>query len=587
MLHVSDDASHGYLVSRYEQDRTSSKPKMVARSDSVPAMVRTVKVVPFLACDNAGYVLGRPKIAKDPSKQPKEDAAAVAKRNAFDDLLADYADANDDADAHTFLRWRKAGSPGLEQSIQALDEFSSKRLDLDPIAIQVGDTAPLHSRAMAKRFWAEQMTAAKSGTGNTQVCLSCSQMKPTVDTLPQSLQGALIPATSTANIALLSTNFPAASRGARGVGLKSAPICVDCASGAVTGFNKLAGSQDHRWGYRGDPTATIWWTTDDDLGFGVLEQPEPAQVAGFVAAPERGRRPVGEIDAADRFYALTFSGNVARLVVRGWIDIPVEQAQENVAAWFDGIGGPDRERPYRSVSAIARSCGPYVPSDTNGGTAPEGAQDQLLRCALTGSAPAPALLLAALRRAQAEVHYLKHDDARVVGTVRARQAARFALIRLTLNRSFLKENPLTQYLDEDRNDPAFLSGRLFAVRESLQRQALGGEVNATITDRYFERASSNPASVDHALSVLAQQHLNAVGRKVGKGARIRFERQLDELHARQPEGAPGHLAAKDQALWIAGYHQQRQANFDAWKVAKAAKEDQSASFNQPETAKED
>ena len=51
---------------------------MVARSDSVPAMVRTVKVVPFLACDNAGYVLGRPKIAKDPSKQPKEDAAAVA-----------------------------------------------------------------------------------------------------------------------------------------------------------------------------------------------------------------------------------------------------------------------------------------------------------------------------------------------------------------------------------------------------------------------------------------------------------------------------------------------------------------------------
>ena len=111
----------------------------------------------------------------------------------------------------------------------------------------------------------------------------------------------LIPATSTANIALLSTNFPAASRGARGVGLKSAPICVDCASGAVTGFNKLAGSQDHRWGYRGDPTATIWWTTDDDLGFGVLSSLEPAQVAGFVAAPERGRRPVGEIDAADRF----------------------------------------------------------------------------------------------------------------------------------------------------------------------------------------------------------------------------------------------------------------------------------------------
>ena len=61
MLHVSDDASHGYLVSRYEQDRTSSKPKMVARSDSVPAMVRTVKVVPFLACDNAGYVLGGPR----------------------------------------------------------------------------------------------------------------------------------------------------------------------------------------------------------------------------------------------------------------------------------------------------------------------------------------------------------------------------------------------------------------------------------------------------------------------------------------------------------------------------------------------
>ena len=87
-------------------------------------------------------------------------------------------------------------------------------------------------------------------------------------------------------------------------------------------------------------------------------------------------------------------------MVRGWIDIPVEQAQENVAAWFDGIGGPDRERPYRSVSAIARSCGPYVPSDTNGGTAPEGARTSFFDVRSpdrAGSGPAPSLPCAVLR----------------------------------------------------------------------------------------------------------------------------------------------------------------------------------------------
>lgn len=583
VLTIAENALDCALNSQYSsEDNGRGKAQMVPLKTHVPSLTRTVKPAPMLACDNGSYVLGRAKGVDDPDKQAKEEAAAETKRSLFDDLLREYAEEAGDGDVLTFLQWRENGCPGLEESVAALDVFSAKRLDLDPIAIQVGASEQIHRKAAAQQFWARHATASKSG-GTQAVCLSCGAFRPTVDTVPQSLTGSLVPATSTSNVALLSVNFPAASRGASGTGLKSAPICADCAAGAVSAFNALASSSRHRWGTASEDRGTIWWSTDHSLDINLLDRPDPGEIKAFFAALDGGRRLSSALDEGDleRFYALTFSGNVARLVIRHWIDLPLHNVIEHVATWFKESSTADPDRPHVGISEMARSCGSFVPSDGMSSAMPEGSRELLLRAALVGEGLPRNLLIRAVSRARAEIHYLSSlSDPRQLGVVRRRMNARFAIIRLCLNRQKTKEIALSAGLDEGLNDPAYLSGRLFAEREALQYQALG-DVNASIADRYFERASASPNSVDHALTSLERQHLQVLRRKGRRDAMVAFDKRISDLHDRiDVQCLSKQLTAEDQALWISGYYQQRQENFRRAVTAKQDKQLKNASENE-------
>ena len=125
------------------------------------------------------------------------------------------------------------------------------------------------------------------------------------------------------------------------------------------------------------------------------------------------------------------------------------------------------------------------------------------------------------------------------------------------------------HLDESRRDPAYVAGRLFAVRESLQAWALG-DVNASIVDKYFERASIDPQSVAQPLAALTEQHLNAIKRKSGKGAQVSQKERILRLMA-QGGDAPGRLDAAGQAAWLCGYSQQRVHDIDSVRARKATK----------------
>ena len=125
------------------------------------------------------------------------------------------------------------------------------------------------------------------------------------------------------------------------------------------------------------------------------------------------------------------------------------------------------------------------------------------------------------------------------------------------------------HLDESRDDPAYVAGRLFAVRESLQAWALG-DVNASIVDKYFERASQNPASVANALEVLTKQHIAGIKRKSGVGAKVSAEERINQLNDLQGD-APGRLSTEQQAAWLCGYHQQRLHDIEARRARAAAK----------------
>jgi CRISPR-associated protein Csd1 len=332
----------------------------------------------------------------------------------------------------------------------------------------------------------------------------------------------------------------------------------------VQAFNDLASSREHRWGYPDDRTATIWWTKQADKSkgiFALLNDPDPIQIKRMLDSVRGPRQQLSNVDAS-RFYALTYSGNVARLVIRSWLDKPLTEAERNIRAWFCDIETTSLSPIYPALSSLARSTGVVTRSQGRWKESmPEGAFDVLLDAAINGSVVPRSLLIRAVARARAEVH--------LDGIPWQRSHARLCLIKLILNRDYLKENPMQSSLDESRPSPIYLSGRLFAVRESLQFQA-SGQLNSSIVDRYFALASQRPAAVEQALTTLEKQHLRALERKRGKGAMVSFDKRIMELHNRIGE-APDRLSATQSAEWIAGYYQQRQHDFAASQARQKEK----------------
>lgn len=122
----------------------------------------------------------------------------------------------------------------------------------------------------------------------------------------------------------------------------------------------------------------------------------------------------------------------------------------------------------------------------------------------------------------------------------------------------------------DKNCPhtAYHLGRMFAALEKTQEDALGGDVNATIKDRYFSSASANPVAAFPRLLRLHAHHLNKLGAEK-RGLKIVREKLVQEICERvnAVEGFPAHLPLDEQGLFFIGYYHQRQDFFTSKKSA--------------------
>jgi CRISPR-associated protein Csd1 len=109
-------------------------------------------------------------------------------------------------------------------------------------------------------------------------------------------------------------------------------------------------------------------------------------------------------------------------------------------------------------------------------------------------------------------------------------------------------------LDPTCTNNAYCLGRLFAVLEKLQTDAIGNP-NATITDRFYGAASATPAAVFGTLLRKAQHHLSRVPY---------HNRTIEEvLGLLDPANAfPPTLDLAEQGLYALGYYHQRA---DLWK----------------------
>lgn len=140
----------------------------------------------------------------------------------------------------------------------------------------------------------------------------------------------------------------------------------------------------------------------------------------------------------------------------------------------------------------------------------------------------------------------------VMGRLRADRTVR--RVRAGIIKGYLIRNrskEVSMSLDVQNTDTAYRLGRLFSALEKTQADALGGEINATIRDRFYGAASATPRTVFPRLLRTYQHHLA----KLQPGLRVNREKLLQEIL--DPLGGfPAHFNLTDQGMFAIGYYHQ-------------------------------
>lgn len=493
---------------------------------------------PKLLTDDDEWVFGVPR---------KGDVRAKETHQAFLDLLTHCADETRLLEVRAVLRFLRDLPPDTRNHLPS--DIAAKEL----ITFRVGGhlvTDLPGVREFWRRHYEERTRVSKRMRGGPRSgkdaglvaqCLVCREARPIAATHPD-ISG--IPGGAKK---LVSFNVDAFES----YGLSqsyNAPVCVDCAQAYARGLNRLLAAEETR--LRLGNVVYAFWTREPTERLPIMQRmfnaPKPDEVHDLMSAAFRGgaagTRPEVMRDRANAFYAAAFTSHQGRAVMLSWLETTVGAAAENLARYFRMQSIPPLYRdqqPYFSVYQLAASLLPrrrrrdQAELDSRVCVA-------IVETALGGGGLADWLLFQSVRRSRAE---------------RDVSPARAALIQLTLASQVDSSNGGVEELNmHTRESPACLCGRLLAVLEWAQREAIGNP-NTTLVDRFYGSASSAPASVFGTLLRNARAHLGKL-RREKRGLYVTIERQLEEI-LHPLEEFPPVLTLKEQAVFALGYYHQR------------------------------
>ncbi len=252
------------------------------------------------------------------------------------------------------------------------------------------------------------------------------------------------------------------------------------------------------------------------------------------------------------FYVLGLAPNAARVSVRFFLTDPFQKIIERMLQHYrdlEIVKEYDNQPAYITVGHILQETVSQKSKDKDASPLMAGA---LMRSILTGAPYPAALYYAIINRIRADMD----DDQKhihKIGYVRAAMIKAF-LIRKYRNQGKYQE-VLIMSLNEQATTPAYVLGRLFAVLEKVQQEAIG-DVNASIKDRYFTSACASPASVFPVLLRLSQHHIAKA--EYGYNSDRRIQDILGLLDV-QSNPIPARLTLDEQGIFVLGYYHQRAA----------------------------
>lgn len=400
-----------------------------------------------------------------------------------------------------------------------------------------------------------------------KVCSICGSSEYTVTDTPHGMIKR-VPDGQTAGCALVSYNDNAYESYELN-GNENSSICTHCARAYVDALNWLL--EPSSWEQRekkgklipiyknrkniSNDTAVVFWLKDavETSLIEMLDEPDETKIMEMIKSVELGKKSRTNNINMDTFYAITLSGSAARIAIRDWIETSLNDLHANIVNWFNDIeiGKYDKDngkvithfpRFWELVKAAKSKSTNEVQHGRIGAA--------LWKCALTGNVPPLWILSTVLNRIKAE-----QGDA---------TPERIALLKLIMNRTINHEGgkKLMATHDGTNNNIAYSCGCIFAVMESIQYHASGGNLNAGIRERFFSFASTMPATAFGRLMKLTQHHLSKI-RGEKPGLAVNLDKELQALIS-EVEGSrfPSVFSLEDQASFAIGYYHQRQKDFE-------------------------
>ncbi len=418
-------------------------------------------------------------------------------------------------------------------------------------------------------------------------CLVTGEYAP-IARLHASLKG--IKNASSMGASIVSFNAPAyeSYNRAKAQGL-NAPVSEKAAFAYTTALNYLLSSANpNRKIYLGDTTVVYWAESErQEYADAYASLFEPEMVEETIPSND-GQKLAGErlgsvaekvrrvqaldvskltygLDPSTRFYVLGLAPNVSRISVRFFIAEPFGKIVERIMQHYRDLAMSkeyETQPTYISIGHILRETVSKKAKDQDAAPLLAGA---VARAILTGAPYPAALYNAILGRVRADQDD-KEKRIQKINYVRA------AVIKATLLRKYRYQpnhpiqEVLVMSLNEQSTYPAYVLGRLFAVLEKVQQDAIGS-VNAGIKDRYFTSACATPASVFPVLLRLAQHHISKA--EYGKSSDRKIQEILNLLDI-QTNPIPARLSLDDQGAFILGYYHQRQDIYTPKNHTKSA-----------------
>lgn len=568
-------------------DSENKKGKTFLVSRSATRSGKNAFQVAQVMWDHLGYVLGVSKDGTEKEEQvaPMQNESFIKKVDELRELYPENphitAVARFYQDGHALrLIEDETIIKDIQKTTGANISFRVRDLGDDRLVASIEDVQSYMNRAAESK---------DTDNSNTSVCLVTGE-KSTIARLHPSVK--LAGAQATASL----INFQKSS-GFDSYGKEqgfNAPISVHAAESIATALNNLL-AKDKNTNYRVGDTAFVFWSNlaDEEL----LSSYRTATFSGLSNPSEEEENPDSENSEEEktkksrrkskktlplpiapnaeshkvlemlkaacgykggkvhedngRFYILGLAPNAARISIKLWAEGSISEIVGNTLQHQHDMniisekGNVDAETPtLRSIYQIVKTVSSSDKSDKWSSNLIQSIVESIVE-----NKPYPQSLQ------QACLERIRRGNR--ITELRA------AILKAYINRKKQQEY-ITMSLDPNQTNKAYLAGRLFALFESIQQCALGGNLNRTIRDAYYGTASTTPRTIFGRLDALSKVHLSKL-RKEKPGLAILKEKQLEEIYNLIPGGAPEmptHFSLDDQSIFAVGYYHQR---VEAWR----------------------